>query len=63
MSERNSRPPRSRGRVVSEGRTPEEETIETHDESDSPSSGEDGYNGPDPETDRKGDRADEDQGT
>lgn len=48
---------------MSEARTPEEETIETPDESDSPSSGEDGYNGPDPETDRKGDRADEDQGT
>ena len=48
---------------MSEARTPEEETIETPDESDSPSSGEDGYNGPDPGTDRKGDRADEDQGT
>jgi hypothetical protein len=48
---------------VSEARTPEEDTIERRDEPDSPSSGEDDYNGPDPEADRKGDHSDEDQGT
>jgi hypothetical protein len=63
MSGRDSYSPRPRGRVVSEARTPEEGTIETRDEAGSPSSGEDDYKGPDPETDRKGDRSDEDQGT
>ena len=48
---------------MSEARTPDEDTIETRDEPDSPSSGDDDYNGPDPERDLEGDRSDEDQGT
>jgi hypothetical protein len=48
---------------VSEARTPEEDTIEPGDESESPSEPEDDYSGPDPAADPKGDRSDEDQGT
>ena len=48
---------------MSEARTPEEVTIETRDEPDSPSSSDEDYDGPDPEEDPKGDRSDEDQGT
>ncbi len=40
---------------MSEARTPEEDTIKPHDD--------DGYDGPDPESDEKGDGSDEDLGT
>ena len=43
---------------MSEARTPEVETIQTGDEDE-----DDGYAGPDPEDDEKGDGSDEDQGT
>jgi hypothetical protein len=45
---------------MSEARTPEEDTIETDDENERQ---DEPYDGPDPEEDEKGDRADEDQGT
>lgn len=45
--------------VVSEARTPEEDTIDMSDEPVT----DDEYEGPDPEDDPKGDGADEDQGT
>ena len=48
---------------MSEARTPEEETIESVDEPETEQSTGDEYTGPDPEADRKGDGADEDQGT
>ena len=48
---------------MSEARTPEEDTIGTRDEPNAPSSTDEGYDGPDPEQDPKGDGADEDQGT
>jgi hypothetical protein len=51
------------GLAVSEARTPEEDTIEPDDEPKTPSPSDEGYSGPDPETDRRGDRSDEDQGT
>ena len=44
---------------MSEARTPEEDTIEPHD--DQPE--DEKYDGPDPQTDEKGDGSDEDQGT
>jgi hypothetical protein len=44
---------------MSEARTPEEDTIKPHD--DEPH--DEGYEGPDPEGDEKGDGSDEDQGT
>jgi len=44
---------------MSEARTPEEDTIETGDESKR----DEQYGGPDPEDDEKGDGSDEDQGT
>ena len=56
--------PRSKGAVVSEAQTPEEETIETDlaqiPDDDVPVADE--YDGPDPEADPKGDGSDEDQG-
>ena len=53
---------------MSEARTPEEETIDTADETDRSeeaggSQDEGRYDGPDPEDDPKGDGSDEDQGT
>jgi len=44
---------------MAEAQTPEEDSITPRDESER----ENGYEGPDPETDEKGDGSDEDQGT
>lgn len=44
---------------MSEARTPEEETIEPHDDERE----DEEYGGPDPVVDEKGDSSDEDQGT
>ena len=46
---------------MSEARTPEEGTIDSNDDEDA-SQDEAGYEGPDPESDPKGDGSDEDQG-
>jgi hypothetical protein len=50
-----------------EARTPSEDSVDSVDldRTDEPTGSEDdgGYDGPDPETDPKGDRSDEDQGT
>jgi hypothetical protein len=57
--------------LMSEARTPEEDTIETNDQPelgeapnpDAPDLQEEPYRGPDPEADKKGGGSDEDQGT
>ena len=46
---------------MSEARTPEDDTIEAGQESETEA--QDDYDGPDPEDDAKGDASDEDQGT
>ena len=48
---------------MSEARIPEEETIETGEAGDERDPEPSEYDGPDPEADRRGDGADEDQGT